>query len=224
SVTAQIPEKISSGTAIQSVQNLSQTFGKSFAVAWTGLTLQEVETSGLAVILIALAFVFSYLFLVALYESWLISFAVIFSNIFAILGALIGLTIMGLPLSIYAQLGLVLLVGLASKNAILIVEFTLAYRQRGLSVFKASVKGAGERFRAVLMTALTFIIGVSPMVFASGAGAASQIAIGVTVFFGMLMATLVGILFVPAFFALFDTWASKTTKRLPTPRLKRRKT
>lgn len=205
---------VSSGTAINATQSIaSQTLSKSQgALAWTGLSLQEVETRGLAVILIALAVVFGYLFLVALYESWLVALAVMFSNVFAILGALAGLYLMGLPLSIYAQLGLVLLIGLASKNAILIVEFTLDYRKQGMDVITASVKGAAERFRAVLMTALTFILGVFPMVIATGAGAANQRAIGTAVFFGMIFATLVGILFIPALFALFDTFASHFAK------------
>ena len=111
-------------------------------------------------------------------------------------------------------MGLVLLIGLASKNAILIVEFTLDYRRSGMDIVSASVKGASERFRAVLMTALTFILGVFPMVVATGAGAASQRAIGTAVFFGMILATLVGIVFIPALFALFDTFADYFGKPL----------
>ncbi|MBO7257431.1 MAG: efflux RND transporter permease subunit [Alphaproteobacteria bacterium] len=174
-------------------------------MSWTGLSLQEVETAGLAFILMGLAFVFGYLFLVALYESWLVAFSVIFSNIFAVLGALIGLKLLGLSLSIYAQLGIVLLIGLASKNAILIVEFILDAQQRGESVLTAAVSGATERFRAVLMTAFTFILGVMPMVFDTGAGAASQNSMGTTVFFGMIFATTIGILFIPALFVIFDS-------------------
>ena len=204
-ITAEAEQNVSSGTAISEVEKLAKVLGTDYSISWTGLTLQEVQTRGLIVILISLAAIFGYLFLVALYESFLIAFSVMFSTIFAIMGALAGLLLMGLPLSIYAQLGLVLLIGLASKNAILIVEFALDNREKGYDILKSSVEAAGERYRAVLMTAFTFILGVLPMLFTKGAGAASQISMGASVFYGMLIATFIGIIFIPTLFAIFDT-------------------
>ena len=173
-----------------------------FHVEWTGMSFQERANQGKIVLLLLFSLVCGYLFLVAQYESWTIPIPVILSVAVATLGALLGLLIWRLPLSIYAQLGLVMLVGQASKSAILMVEFAKEERARGLSVNDAALSAAALRFRAVLMTAAAFILGVVPLVIASGAGSGSRRSIGVTTFCGMTLATLVGIAFIPPLYAV----------------------
>ncbi|UCG22452.1 MAG: multidrug efflux RND transporter permease subunit, partial [Deltaproteobacteria bacterium] len=188
----------SSGDAMAAMERLAaKVLPKGYGYDWSSMSFQERKAGGKVSTLFGLALLFGYLFLVGQYESWTIPLPIIIYVPVATLGALTGLWLTGLNLSIYAQIGLVLLVGLASKNAILIVEFSKDRRKEGLSVEKAAVEGARIRFRPVLMTAFTFILGVAPMVIASGAGAGSRRAIGTTVFSGMLMATLVGIFLIP---------------------------
>lgn len=177
---------------------------ENYHVEWTGLSYQEKQNQGQIVYLMALALLFAYLFLVGQYESWTIPVPVMLAVVFAILGALLGLLITGETMSIYAQLGMVMLIGLAAKNAILMVEFSKQERESGKSVFEAALNGANLRYRAVLMTAWSFLFGVFPLVIATGAGSGSRRAIGITTFSGMVLATLVGIVFTPALYALFQ--------------------
>jgi len=196
---------VSSSEAMLAMEKLAKKIlPKGFGYDWSAMSFQEKKAGGQVLGLFGLALIFAYLFLVGQYESWNIPLAVVFSIPVATLGALFGLYVMHMPLSIYAQIGLVLLVGLAAKNAILIVEFSRERHRDGLSTAKAAIEGARIRFRPVLMTAFTFILGVIPMVLATGAGAGSRRAIGVTVFSGMLISTMFGIFVIPALYALFQ--------------------
>jgi hydrophobe/amphiphile efflux-1 (HAE1) family protein len=200
----------SSADAMVAMERLAaETLPPGYAYEWSTMSFQEREAGGKVGFLFALALVFAYLFLVGQYESWNIPISIILSIPVATLGALVGLWVLNMSLSIYAQIGLVLLVGLAAKNAILIVEFSKDRRQQGLSIYKAAVEGAGIRFRPVLMTAFTFILGVAPMMIATGAGAGSRRAIGTTVVSGMLAATLVGIFLIPPLYYTFQTLGEK---------------
>ena len=177
---------------------------ENYHVEWTGLSYQEKQNQGQIVYLMALALLFAYLFLVGQYESWMIPVPVMLAVVFAVLGALLGLLVTGETMSIYAQLGMVMLIGLAAKNAILMVEFSKQERESGKSIYEAALNGANLRYRAVLMTAWSFLFGVFPLVIATGAGSGSRRAIGITTFSGMVLATLVGIVFTPALYALFQ--------------------
>ncbi len=175
---------------------------RQWMVAWKDLSYQERQNAGRIGPLIGMALLFAYLFLVAQYESWTTPISVMLSVSVATLGALMAAQLCGLSLSIYVQLGLLMLIGLAGKNAILMVEFSKEDHEAGTPIREAALNGASLRFRAVMMTAISFIIGVFPMVVATGSGAASRQEIGITTFAGMVLATVFGIFMVPGLYAI----------------------
>ena len=181
-----------------------------FKFDWTDSSFEERKSGNMAPIALGLSLVFTFLFLAALYESFLTPIAIILSVPLAMIGGLVGLLIMQQPLSLYGQIGMVLLIGMASKTAILIVEFGKSLREReGLDLYEATVKAASLRFRPVVMTALSFVVGVFPLVIASGAGAESRISLGLSVFGETIMAAIGGTLLVPIFFSLIQSLREK---------------
>ncbi|MDC3189967.1 multidrug efflux RND transporter permease subunit [Pseudoalteromonas elyakovii] len=209
SISGQPAAGYASGDAIKAMQELAEQLPTGYVYEWAGQSKQEIEAGNMAPILFGLAVVFVYLFLVAQYESWTIPFSVIAAVPLALFGAMLALYVIGMENNIYAQVGLVLLIGLSTKTAILIVEFAMEERAAGKSIFEAALNAARLRFRAVLMTALSFVLGVLPLVFASGAGAGSRISLGITVLFGMLAATIFGTLLVPLFYTLVQSMREK---------------
>lgn len=203
-------EGYSSGQVMQVIEEIARKhLPENIGVEWSGLSYQEKQAGGKTAMVLALVFLFVFLFLSALYESWTVPIAVLLSLPVAALGAYLGVWACGLENDVYFQIGLVMLVGLAAKNAILIVEFAKEQVDRGVDVVEAALHASQLRFRPILMTSLAFILGMLPMVIASGPGSASRQAIGTGVFFGMIVAVTVGILLVPFFFVLIYKMKNK---------------
>ncbi|MBP8265627.1 MAG: multidrug efflux RND transporter permease subunit [Zoogloea sp.] len=211
--------KVSTGDAIKIVEEVAkETLPSGYELAWTGQAFQEKRTGTTSAVAFGFGIIMVFLILAAQYEKWSLPLAVIMSVPFALFGALAAVMIRGMPNDIYFQIGLVVLIGLAAKNAILIVEFAAQKRAEGMQVLEAALEGARLRFRPIVMTSLAFILGVFPLVKASGAGAAARKSMGTGVFGGMVAATFIATIFIPMFFSWFaGRKASRTDDTAETP-------
>jgi HAE1 family hydrophobic/amphiphilic exporter-1 len=194
----------STGDAIKAINEEAKNLPKNYGVEFSGITAEEINSSGQAPIILALSILFAFFFLAAQYESFFLPFSVLLSLPIGIAGACIFTLATGLQNNIYFQIALVMLIGLLAKNAILIVEFSKQRREEGLTIYQAAIEGAKERLRPILMTAFSFILGLLPLVFASGVGALGNRSIGTGAAGGLLVGTLVGVFFIPVLYAIFQ--------------------
>ena len=205
-LTANVASGYSTGEAIKAMEQLVQRhLGDSFGYEWTSVAYQEQQASGSTALVFAMALLVAFLVLAAQYESWTSPVAAVMGVPIALLGAVLGCWLFGLPISVYSQIGIVLLIALSAKNGILIVEFARDYRKAGFTIRQSASEAASVRLRPILMTSLSFVFGVMPLLFASGAGAASELSLGAAVVFGMALNTVVATLYIPNWYEWMQT-------------------
>src|SRR5258706_5893312 len=206
----------SSGQAIKAIEEVMKTMPSEVGYEWSGLTLQEKKSEGQAPIIFGAAILFVFLLLAAQYESWGLPFAVLLATPTVILGTLVGMFVRNYDLNVYAQIGLVMLIGLAAKNAILIIEFAKMKREEGVEILDAAVQGSKLRLRPILMTSFAFILGCVPLMLASGSGAAARSTMGTGVVYGMTIATAIGLFIIPVCYVFVQKIVERGGKK-PAP-------
>jgi multidrug efflux pump subunit AcrB len=207
----------SSGQAIKAIEEVMKTMPAETGYEWSGLTLQEKKSEGQAAVIFGMAILFVFLLLAAQYESWGLPFAVLLATPTVILGLMLGMLVRGFDMNVYAQIGLVMLIGLSAKNAILIVEFAKMKRDEGVEILDAAVEGSRLRLRPILMTSFAFILGCVPLMVAKGSGAASRSTMGTGVVYGMTIATVVGLFIIPVCYVFVQGLVERGSKK-PKPK------